>query len=85
MSDGLDARAIALAGGCSWALFTFVAGLGSMWITSWQQAVNWMGQFYVGYAPSFAGSLIGGVWAFFDLFIGLYVFAWLYNYFHAME
>jgi hypothetical protein len=30
-----------------------------------------------------AGSLIGGVWAFFDALIGGAIFAWLYDFFGA--
>lgn len=82
MGEEIDSQAVALAGGWSWALFLFLGGLGSMWISSWKQIVNWIGQFYVGYAPSFVGSIVGAVWGFFDIFIGLYVFCWLYNYFH---
>ncbi|MDY6762037.1 MAG: hypothetical protein SVY41_03235 [Candidatus Nanohaloarchaea archaeon] len=52
-------------------------------IPGWQGAVNWLGQFYVGYAPTVTGSIVGAVWAFFDVAIGLYVFFRLYNYFHG--
>ncbi len=81
MTDGVDAKALALAGGISWSLFVLLAGLGSMVIPPWETAVNWLGQFYIGYAPTVTGSVVGGVWAFVDIFIGLYVFGWLYNYF----
>lgn len=72
---------LALAGGITWALALLIFGLGSMALASWQTGVLWLGQFYLGYAPTLAGSITGAVWGFFDLFIGLYVFAWLYNYF----
>ncbi len=81
MSDGVDATAAALAGGIAWVLAVFAAGIGATVITSWQTAVNWMGQFYVGYAPTLTGSVIGAVWGFFDIFIGVYVFLRLYNHF----
>lgn len=83
MAGDLDAAAIALAGGVTWAFAVLLAGLGSMAIPGWATAVNWMGQFYIGYAPTVIGSVIGAVWGFLDLFIGLYVFARLYNYFHG--
>lgn len=82
MADEWDATAIALAGGVTWSIAVFLAGIGSLLIPSWQNAVNWMGQFYVGYTPTLTGSVVGAVWAFVDLFIGLYLFARLYNYFH---
>ncbi|MDY6768525.1 MAG: bacteriophage holin, partial [Candidatus Nanohaloarchaea archaeon] len=81
MSDGVDAEALALAGGISWALFVLVAGLGAMAIPQWEAAVNWLGQFYVGYTATPAGSVVGATWGFVDVFIGFYVFARLYNYF----
>ncbi len=34
---------------------------------------------YIGYAPSFVGSVAGTVWAFVDGFIGGVIIAWLYN------
>ncbi|MDY6788671.1 MAG: hypothetical protein SVV03_01780 [Candidatus Nanohaloarchaea archaeon] len=80
--EKIDSKAVSLAGGLTWALALFVGGILSMWIPGWQSMVNWIGQFYVGYGSGFVGSLVGAVWGFFDLFIGLYVFCWLYNYFH---
>ncbi len=76
----VDNKAFALAGGITWALSLFLIGLGSIFIGSWAAAVNWVGQFYVGYAPTFTGSLVGAVWGFLDVTIGLYVFLWLYTY-----
>ncbi len=81
MGEKIDAKALGLSGGLTWALALFVGGILSMWIGSWQSIVNWIGQFYVGYEASFGGSIVGAIWGFFDVFIGLYVFAWLYNYF----
>lgn len=77
----VDEKALALAGGLTWSFCVFAAGIGAIFIPGWATAVAWMGQFYVGYAPTVTGSAIGAVWGFLDLFIGLYVFAYLYNYF----
>ncbi|MEX0321248.1 MAG: bacteriophage holin [Puniceicoccaceae bacterium] len=41
--------------------------------------VTWIGRVYRGYEISFAGSLIGFVWALVDGTIGGAIFAWLYN------
>ncbi|MCJ7479285.1 MAG: hypothetical protein MUP63_03870 [Candidatus Nanohaloarchaeota archaeon QJJ-7] len=76
----VDKEAFALAGGTTWALGLFLAAVGSMVIGSWAPAVNWMGQFYLGYAPTLAGGVIGAIWGFLDVTIGLYVFLWLYDY-----
>jgi len=34
---------------------------------------------YIGYAPSFVGGIIGGIWGFFDGLIGGAILALLYN------
>lgn len=83
MAGDLDARALALAGGVTWSAVVLLAGIGAMFVPGWQSMVNWLGQFYLGYAPTVTGSAIGAVWGFLDFFIGLYVFAWLYNYFRG--
>lgn len=81
MADGIDAEALAMSGGLTWSLGVLVLGLGSMAVPSWQVAVDWLGQFYIGYTSTVVGSLSGAVIGFLDVFIGLYVFASLYNYF----
>lgn len=43
--------------------------------------VHSIGKFYIGYSPTWLGSLIGAAWGFLDAFIGGLVLAWLYNYF----
>lgn len=76
----VEKKAFSLAGGITWALGLFLIAVGSLVIESWAQAVTWLGQFYVGYAPTFVGGLIGAVWGFLDVTVGLYVFLWLYEY-----
>lgn len=76
----VDNKAFSLAGGITWALGVFLTGVGSTAVPGWSAAVNWLGQFYIGYAPTFIGSVIGAVWAFLDVAIGLYVFLYLYDY-----
>ena len=34
---------------------------------------------YIGYSPTFVGSITGAVWGFVDGFIGGVLIAWLYN------
>lgn len=81
MPEDFDAKAFSLAGGVSWALAVLILGIGSMFVPSWQVAVNWLSNFYVGYASSVTGSVIGALYGFIDVFVGLYFFLWLYNYF----
>ena len=52
----------------------------------WMGAIGWarpivdvLASGYIGYAPSFFGGIIGGLWGFFDGLIGAAAFAWLYN------
>jgi hypothetical protein len=75
----LDVRAFALTCAITW-------GLGLLLLTWWIIAFDgasiqptWIGRIYRGYTITAVGSLVGGVWAFFDGLIGGAVFAWLYN------
>jgi len=80
MSEGLDIKAFSLAAGISWALGVLLLGVGSMLVPSWQVAVDFLANFYVGYGSNISGAVIGAVYGFVDVFVGLYFFLWLYNY-----
>jgi hypothetical protein len=41
--------------------------------------VELAGTFYIGFAPTLAGGLIGGLWGFADGLIGGLLIAWIYN------
>jgi hypothetical protein len=76
----LDIRAFAVTCGIIW-------GLGLPLLTWWiilfdgsSTAPTWLGQIYRGYNLTFAGSLVGAVWAFIDGLVGGAIFARLYNY-----
>jgi hypothetical protein len=75
----LDVKAFALSCAVAW-------GIGLPLLTWWIMAFDgastdptWIGHVYRGYNLTFTGSLIGGVWAFFDALVGGAVFAWLYD------
>ena len=75
----LDVKAFALTCAVVW-------GLGLPLLTWWMMAFDgpstdptWLGHVYRGYSLTIAGSLIGGIWAFFDGLIGGAIFAWLYD------
>jgi len=75
----LDVKALGLSMGIIWAVLTFLCGIFSMlfdWCTNF---VELMGSIYFGYQATFLGSIIGGVWGFFDALVGGLVLAWLYN------
>ena len=64
-----------------------VWGVGLPLLTWWMIALDgpstdptWIGHIYRGYNLTLVGSLIGGVWAFFDGLIGGAIFAFLYDF-----
>ena len=57
----------------------FLLGILNMW-SDWGRALQEiMASLYIGYKPTFLGSIIGGIWGFVDAGIGGIVVAWLYN------
>lgn len=75
----LEVKAFALTCAVVW-------GLGLPLLTWWIMALDgpstaptWLGHIYRGYNLTFAGSIIGGIWAFFDGLVGGAIFAWLYD------
>lgn len=75
----LDAKAFGLSCGIVWGLGMFILGLMNMYL-SWGGAFEkGMSTLYIGYSPTWLGSIIGGVWGFFDAGIGGLIVAWLYN------
>ena len=75
----LDVKAFALTWAILWGLGLPLATWWVMALDGASTAPTWLGHFYRGYNLTLAGSLIGGVWAFFDALIGGAIFAWLYN------
>ncbi|MFB6178528.1 MAG: bacteriophage holin [Halorientalis sp.] len=77
-TDGVNARALALAVGVLWAGAVTVLGITSRigWGDRWRSL---LADVYVGYDETITGTLIGAVWAFVDGFTGGYLLAWLYN------
>lgn len=75
----LDVKAFGMALGITWGAAMF--GLGVIDIfTAWGDVFGAiMSTVYIGYTPTFLGSIIGGVWGFCDAGIGGLVVAWLYN------
>ena len=74
----LNVKAVAFAAGITWAIYVAFCG--------WAAALGWGGSivnaletYYVGYAPTPLGGVIGGVWAIFDGAIAGAIFSLLYN------
>ncbi|MFB6217142.1 MAG: hypothetical protein ABEJ03_01995 [Candidatus Nanohaloarchaea archaeon] len=81
MSEEIDIRAASLSGGLTWAAAVFVLGVGSKFIPSWQFAIDFLSGLYIGYSSTLVGSLIGAIWGFVDVFVALYIFLKLYEFF----
>jgi hypothetical protein len=75
----LNVKAFGVAAGILWGACAFIFGLWGMFYAPAGAVVAFLGDFYLGYAATFVGSLIGFVWGFLDAGIGGLVGAWLYN------
>ena len=72
-------KGMALAAGMTWGLGMFLMGLASMFFHWGTGMTEMMSSIYIGFAPTFVGSVIGGIWGFVDGAIGGAVFAFFYN------
>jgi len=81
MNSKLDVTAVGLAFGVTWAIGVILIGFYA-WLSTGESStnlVNLVGKFYLGYTPTFIGSILGALWGFLDGFLGGIIFAWLYN------
>lgn len=68
-----------LAFGIIWALGAFLLGMMAA-LSGWGIAiVEVLSTLYIGYSPTFVGSIAGAVWGFADGFVFAALVAWLYN------
>ncbi len=75
----LDVKALGLTLGIVWGAAMFLLGLIGIY-SSWGGGIQEiMSTLYIGYKPTFLGSIIGGIWGFIDAGIAGVVVAWLYN------
>jgi hypothetical protein len=75
----LNAKNLGLAGGIVWGAVLFLVTIISV-LTGY--ASGFLGIFtslYPGYSITWLGSFIGLVYGFIDAFVGLWLFAWIYN------
>ena len=75
----LHAKSLGLAGGIFWGIGLFILTWLSYWFGYASMMMDLMADVYPGYEVSPMGSFIGLAWGFIDGFVGLYIFAWLYN------
>lgn len=74
----INVKAFTLAWGISFGVYFLFIG--------WAASFGWgvkivqdVSSLYIGYAPTFLGGIIGGIWAFFDGAIGGLIIALIYN------
>ena len=72
-------RRFALTGGIVWALCLFVTTLFSIYTGYAKSFLDVVGSIYPGYSISLLGSIVGLIYGFFDVFVGVYIFAWIYK------
>ncbi|KTC86885.1 bacteriophage holin [Legionella brunensis] len=77
----LSPVALGLSLGVLWGLSVLILGLIATYYSYGKPFVASMGALYIGYEPTVLGSLLGGLIAFIDSFIGGFLIAWLYNLF----
>jgi hypothetical protein len=84
MAEKLDIKAAVIAMSILWGGYVFLLGLltglgvdNIIWFS--KDAVNVLASIYPGFAPTFAGALIGGVQAVICAVVGTGIFVWLYN------
>jgi len=75
----LNAIALGLAMGITFAVFFFLIIMLSMYANWGNAFVGLLGSVYLGVESSWTGALLVLPWAFVDAFIGGFIIAWLYN------
>ena len=75
----LGVVSLGLAFGITWALGMFLLGIAAALFDWGVPVVAVLSSVYIGYSPSFVGSIAGAVWGFVDGFISGVLMAWLYN------
>lgn len=75
----LRVGAFAFAFGLSWGLGMLLMGW-ACGLSQWgAMMIQVLSSVYLGYAPTFWGAIVGGIWGFVDFFIFGAVIAWIYN------
>ncbi len=60
-------------------LYTLFIGLSAAWLNWGTPIVQLLSSLYIGYSATFAGAIIGFIWAFVDGFVCGLLIAWIYN------
>ncbi|NQY43438.1 MAG: bacteriophage holin [Legionellales bacterium] len=76
----LNCLALSTSLGLTWGLSIFILGLIGTHCQLGIDIINMIGQLYVGFEPTFLGSIIGFIISFIDAFIGGLILATIYNF-----
>ncbi len=74
----LSVKGLAISLGSVGALYVFLLGLYGM-AGRGASMMNMMGSMYIGFGPTFLGSIVGAIYGFVDGAIGGAIIAWIYN------
>ncbi len=70
---------LGVSGAILWSLCMFICTILAIYTGYASEFLNLMAGVYPGYSISWLGSIIGLVYGFADVFIGLFLLAWIYN------
>ena len=70
---------VAVAGGIVWGATIFLTTLLNLYLGYGTVFLNWVASIYPGYSISLVGSVIGLVYGFLDVFVGVYIITWVYK------
>ena len=70
---------VALTGGIIWGGIMFITTLASVW---WGYGTDFLmvwQSIYPGFTISLTGSILGLIYGFLDMYVGIYIIYWVYN------
>jgi hypothetical protein len=71
---------VAVAGGLMWGGLMAVCTVAALLFTGYSSSfLTVMASIYPGYTISVSGIVVGAVYGFFDVFLGTYIFWWIYK------
>lgn len=75
-----ETKRVAITGGIIWAAALFITTLVSVFTGGYGKAfLDSIASIYPGYSISVVGSIIALIYGFLDVFVGVYIFMWVYQ------
>jgi len=74
-----DTKRVALAGGSVWGVLMFLTTIAAATTGYGMTFLQVMTSIYPWYSITFAGSVVGLIYGFLDVFIGVYIVVWVYK------